>query len=94
MHLINSSSIPGAACVLGKEAISIGEFINDLASWFASAVARINFHSNQQGTLTLNFGSMVLQLSGVLEGMKRHHSIIVIGRESHYGWVLLLFNAV
>lgn len=93
-------------CLLIDKAFSSGHFrdeapqvchlLNKLFSWHPCAMACVNINSREQRALVgdVSLTSGVLELSHILECMKRNNSVIMISCCNEHSWIFLFFDRV
>lgn len=73
---------------LGDEGEDVGVLLNGLGGGLAGAVPAAGVHAHQEGLeLTGAVAHPVLQRSGVLKRVQRHHAVVVVRRQQQHGRV-------
>ncbi len=80
---------PGDVETAGDEGVGVGHLLDDLAGGLAGAVARLRVHEDEQRVCLLGAAAYnVLQGGDVLEGVQRHHPVVMVPRQQEHCGVL------
>lgn len=80
---------PGDVETASDEGVGVGHLLDDLAGGLAGAVARLCVHEDEQRVRLLGAAAYdVLQGGDVLEGVERHHPVIVVSCQQEHRGVL------
>lgn len=88
-HGRSKSFDPGDVETASDEGVGVGHLLDDLAGGLASAVTWLCVHKDEQRVCLLGAAAYdVLQGGDVLEGVERHHPVIVVPRQQEHRGVL------
>lgn len=80
---------PGDVETASYKGIGVSHFLDDLSSGLARAVTGLCVHKDEQRVLLLGAAAHnVLKGGNVLEGVQRHHPVIVVPRQQEHRGVL------
>lgn len=80
---------PGYFETVGDECVRVGHLLDDLTGGLAGTVPRLCVHKYKQRVCLLGAPSNdVLQGGDVLEGVERHHAVIVVPSQQEHRGVL------
>lgn len=80
---------PGDVETASDEGVGVGHLLDDLAGGLAGAVARLCVHEDEQRVRLLGAAAYdVLQGGDVLEGVERHHPVVVVPCQQEHRGVL------
>ena len=80
---------PGDVETASDEGVGVGHLLDDLAGGLAGAMARLCVHEDEQRVRLLGAAAYgVLQGGDVLEGVERHHPVVVVPRQQEHRRVL------